>query len=73
MPTLDGQTGRPEIIHALHGVTPGGDWFLLADVASSGRVDSMLAGLDVTLTDTGWLVVLGRRERDIISLRAQDG
>jgi len=73
MPSHDRHNGRPEIIHALHGVTPGGDWFLLADVASSRYANHQLTRDDDPVADTAWLVVLGRRERDMISLHAQDG
>jgi len=63
--------GRPEVIRAIHGVTASGDRFLLADVAPkpTGDVDDLL---DERPVDESWLVVLGRRDRDIIPLQDHD-
>jgi hypothetical protein len=71
MPDEPRDGGRPAVIRAVHGVTASGDWFLLADVASKppGGVDDMS---DARRFDESWLVVLGRRDRDIITLQGHD-
>lgn len=72
MPPHAASNGRPEIIRAVHGVTPAGDWFLLADVAPARPGSEWLACEDASASGDRWLVVLGRRDRDIITLHGQD-
>jgi hypothetical protein len=61
----------PEIIHAIHGVTAAGDWFLFADVAARPAAERDRTKNEQHF-DESWLVVLGRRDRDIITLQGKD-
>jgi hypothetical protein len=67
MPDVESNS-RPEIIHAVHGMTPAGTWFLLADVATRQPESDPTE----PAFDADWLVVLGRAGRDIITLQGQD-
>lgn len=67
MPDVDSPS-RLEIIRAVHGVTPAGSWFLLADVAMS-RPDSRNHDPAEPAFDASWLVILGSPDRDIITLQ----
>ena len=75
LPLPSDDVGRSEIIHSVHGVTPSGNWFLLADVGASEPSGHQLSqacdrpGDDV---NDSWLVVVGRHNRDMISAEALD-
>lgn len=66
------RAGRSAIIHAFHGVSPSGTWFLLADVAPNQLDSSPNDDSHEPAFDGSWLVILGRRDRDIITLQGQD-
>ncbi len=72
MPPETGSNDRSEIIHAVHGMTPAGNWFLLADVAPKPPGGDQSSFADTPTFDDTWLVVLWRRDRDIITLQGQD-
>ena len=61
-----------EIIHAVHGVTSSGNWFLLADVKPKLRASDYCRDAVEHVVDDTWLVVLGWRDRDIITLQGRD-
>jgi len=63
---------RPGIIHAVHGVTPDGSWFLLAAIAPNRSSNDSRPCTAETTTSDPWLVVLGHHDRDIISPHGQD-
>ncbi len=65
-------TTRPPIIHAFHGVTPTGNWFVLADVAPAQPDDEPACIVESRTFDASWLVILGRPDRDIITLQGPD-
>ena len=72
MPSDTEQNTRSEIIRAFHGVSSTGNWFLLADLAP-GQPDDGLSCLAGSRTfDASWLVILGRRDRAIITLQEPD-
>ncbi len=63
---------RPEIIHAVHGVTPNGSWFLLAGIAPNQSSNDGRPCTGENMSGDSWLVVLGHPDRDIISPHGQD-
>jgi len=65
-------TTRPTTIHALHGVTPIGNWFVLAHVAQQQPDVELPCAVESRAFDASWLVILGRHDRDIITLQGPD-
>jgi|GEM_PF-6405106 len=72
MPADVEQSGHRDVIRAYHGITEHGDWILLADVRPSRLAGDTCSATDLPRFDETWLVVLGRQDRDIITLQGQD-
>ena len=75
LPSPD-DASRTEIIRSIHGVTPSGNWFLLADAGgtdpSSDRLSRARNDSYDTAGSDSWLVVVGHRVRDMISADTLD-